>query len=278
MKKNILISAMMLAVLTLMWGCKSSEDDPDSTFETNSGQIDWQKSDGPADWSINWTGNESKPIWADASYLPNSSDYESWMILMVELQPELAAHSSPNDLMAVFVGNELRAIASPAVTIKETKEVQFILKIFGNEESDKTMPFTLSYYNSNLHQIFTIKGQETFYPEAVYGVNEKFVPNLLEGCPKYPVQTELKLMFPHYAQTQLQPKVGDMVAVLVDGECRGMALVNEKLFNSPFLFTVFGKKEGETGTVYYYNATENAIWNTKKTISITQGIQDLKIQ
>lgn len=263
---------MMLAALTLMWGCSSSDDNT-STTGTGQSTTKWQKAVGTADWKIDWSANEETPDWT----APQPGDYESWMILMVTLQPELVPYSTEKDLMAVFIGNEIRAVARPAIALGNTKDVTFILKVLGNEESDKAVHITLSYYCSQLRQTFTLTGTETFVPEKVYGVDEIYMPTLLAGSAKYPVQMPLSLQMPRIAQDVLQPAAGDLIAMMVNGECRGVATIGENLFLAPYSLTVYARVEGEQASIYYYNVREKAIWNTGTVFTITSSAQTVNV-
>ena len=268
---------MTLAALTLMWGCGSSDKDDDNGGGGNTDtptSLNWSKAQGEPNWMVDLSGNESAPQWT----APSPEKYETWMILMVTLQPELAAYSSEDDLMAIFISDELRALASPAVKVGgDSKKVTFILKILGNEVADKNVKMAMKYYNSKLKQMFTITGSEPFLSELVYGVEETYMPDLLAGCSKYPVHMPLSLVFPLPIPEALQPTAADVVAVMVDGQCRALAALGNRLLANPVSLTVNALKEGEKGTVYYYSARENAVWNTGVTVDITSEAQTVKV-
>ncbi len=265
MKKFFLYAMMMLTALTVTWGCSSSSNDDEDNNGGGNQTTKWIKTSGSPDWKIDWFANDEAPSWNG----PVVERYESWMILMVKLQPQLAEYSTDKDLMAVFIGNELRAVAKPAINLGDNKDVNFILKILGNEDSDKSVNITLKYYNYQLRHMFTLQGNEKFVPEIVYGVEEPFMPDLLTGSSKYPVMTKLSVFLPSAAQQALTPQLGDIVAVMVGNECRGLAIVDEHLFAAPYDISVFSMGEGETGTIFYYNAREKAIWNTGESVALT---------
>ena len=270
MKRIFYYSAMIAAALTMVWGCGSSKDDPDE-LETASS---WVKTMGNADkWVVDWSGNDAKPTWT----APDPRSFESWMILMVNLQEALSLYSSSDDLMAVTINDEVRAVASPAISLANSREVSFILKILGNEQADQRVEMTLNYYCSKLHRVFILKGTQYFVPEFVYGVDQTYMPNLLSGCSSYPVNMHVSFHLPQTAQEQLQPQLGDLLAVFVGDECRGVATIDEHLFVIPIGMTVYGRQEGEIGTLYYYNAQENTVWNTKQSVTITASEQSFEV-
>lgn len=263
---------MTLAALTWVCGCGSSNGDDPYTPEPTHTQK-WTKTQGSANWAIDWSYDEARPTWT----APQPEKYETWMILLATLQPELVPYSTENDLMAVFISGEIRALAQPAISMGTSKDVTFILKVFGNEPSNQMVEMNLSYYCSQLRQTFTLTGSNIFVSEYVYGVEEPFVPNLLSGNKKYPVQMPLTLQMPRTAQDVIQPHKGDLVAVMVGDECRAVTTVGENLFLSPFSLTVYARQEGETGTIYYYSAQDNVIWNTGQTMTITSSAQTINV-
>lgn len=270
--RRILNNMMTFAALTLVWGCGSSNDDDPNLHEPTPIHK-WVKAQGTANWVVDWSSNEPIPTWT----APLPENYETWMILLVTLQPELVPYSTENDLMAVFISGEIRALARPAISMKTTKDVTFILKVFGNEPSNQEVQMSLSYYCNQLRQTFTLNGSTVFVSEYVYGVDKPFVPNLLGGNMKYPVQMFLTLQLPRTAQDVIRPQKGDLVAVLVGDECRGVTALDENLFLSPYYLTIYAQQEGETGTIYYYNVQENTIWNTGQTLNITSTAQTINV-
>ena len=274
MKKYSIFNIILLAALTFMWGCGSDDEDPDSPEppEPKEG-LTWLKTEGTPDWKIDWTGDDAAPNWTE----PDPGKYETWMILMVRLEPELAKYSTEEDLMAAFIGDELRALSRPSVVKGDANgEVAFILKVYGNEVSDKAYQMRLSYYSSQLHRLFTLTGNQTFIAEFVYGDSEPYMPSLLAACDKYPQQLSLTFQLPMKAQEVVHPAAGDIVAAMVGNECRGLVSIGQELFAVPYSLTVYGR-EGETANLYYYNASEKAVWIMNESIKISNGSQLLNV-
>lgn len=277
MKKGLLF-AIMAAALTFVWGCGSDDDDEitPSPTPTPGTETSWHKeATAVLPTSIDWSGNDGTPDWAAPSNAPDPANYESWMILMVTLQDELASYATANDYMGVFIGNSLRCVERPAIKIGETKDVSFILKVLGNESSDKNVDITLKYYCANLKQTFTVSGSERFVPERVYGVTETLILPLLRGCPKYPILTSVTINFPEEAPSFVTPAAEDKFLVIVNGECRGVAVLDELAFHAPCTLTAYGKADGEEGKIYYYDSSENAFWDTGKSLKLGNGSQTI---
>ena len=182
-------------------------------------------------WSVDLTGNDDAPAWT----APDPSLFESSMFIMVKLQDELAAYSTDADLMAVFIGDECRTV--PAIrNVDKAGGVYFVLKIRGNS-TERDVNFALRYYCAQLRRVFSLEGTEKFATERTYGFDEDFVPPLLLGCKKYPVQQTLTAELP--STTPFIPGESDIVAVFAGSECRGVGVAGQP-------FTVFRTTDGET--------------------------------
>jgi len=260
---------MMTAMLTLVWACGSSDDDNEGdTSDNGLNKYTLVSMRQIPDWKIDWNYNDQKPSWT----APEAADYENWMIAMVTLQDELVPYSSDDDLMAVFIGDEIRAVNGPArVSFSggtSTDKVRFILKILGNEAADKKVHLTVKYYCSKLNQIFTLEGSDTFSAEKVWGVDDDLVLPLLDGSSKYPLHTRLNVSL-HSLLKYFTPSADDMVAVMVGDECRGVTTVGDGLLTLPVSFTVYGNKEHETGWLFYFNEESSEIWNLNTEVDLT---------
>lgn len=260
MNKNILYSiAILLASLTL-WACGSDDE------ETPSGYSVETVSQAPA-WQVNWTGNDSRPDWQE----PNSADYENWTMLLLQVEDELKPYATENDLLALFVGDELRGLTGPARVVTDGEEIvqkgEFILKAFGNEADQNVMSVTLRYYCSQLKQTFSRTVEMTYEMGKVYGLDEDLIPQFTLGSSKYPVVTTMTLEPVVQAQNDIQPMAEDMVAAFVGDECRGVLTLNDQAAN--YLdeqLTVFGRQAGEVYTLKYYSNATQSIYTIINTV------------
>lgn len=243
MKKSAIKIMFMAAVLTFVWGCSSDD-------ESTSANYTFATAEKPA-WSVDLTGNDDAPAWT----APDPSLFESAMFIMVKLQDELAAYSTDGDLMAVFIGDECRTV--PAIrNVDKNGGIYFVLKIRGNS-TDRDVTFSLKYYSVQLHRMFTLEGTEKFAAERTYGFDEDFVPPLLLGCKKYPVQQTLTAELP--STTPFIPGESDIVAVFAGSECRGVGVAGQP-------FTVFRTTDGETLDVRYYSANQAGVYTLKQKV------------
>ena len=237
---------MLMAALALV-GCSSDDDDNSSRPFT------FVEAAQPS-WSVDLVGNDVAPSWL----APDPTLFESSMFIMVKLQDELVPYSTDDDLMTVFINGDCRTVPSKR-NVDQSGNIYFVLKIRGNG-NDRDVLFALSYYSAGLHRIFTLEGQQTFATEVTYGYAEDFVPPLLSGCTKYPVQNTLTVNLP--AKAPFTAADGDCVAVFVGNECRGVGTVGKP-------FTVFRTAENETLQLRYYSAQKGGVYTLTQTVTLT---------
>lgn len=234
---------MLTAVLTMAWACSSDSDDTPTNYTFEQAAMPM--------WSVDLTGSDNAPAWT----APDPSLFESSMFIMVKLQDELAAYSTDGDLMAVFIGDECRTV--PAIrNVDKNGGIYFVLKIRGNS-TERDVNFALRYYCAQLRRVFTLQGTEKFATERTYGFDEDFVPPLLLGCTKYPVQQTLTVQLP--STTPFIPGESDIVAVFAGSECRGVGVAGQP-------FTVFRTTDGETLDVRYYSAKQVGVYTLKQKV------------
>ena len=256
MNKNFLyLTAILLASLTL--GACSSDDDntpSDYTVETVSQAPTWQ---------VDWSGNEARPDWQ----APNPSDFENWTVVLVRLEDALKPYATKDDVMAFFVGDELRGLAQPAINMKEdrTDDSLYVMKVYGNEASQELLKVTIKYYCSQLKQIFSHSGNIRYNVDEVYGIDEQLVPQFTLGSSKYPVATHLVITAADLPAIDTSFAAGDMLAAFVGNECRGTYTFEEGHLSMPVTMTVFGQQEREAYTLKYYNAASRRVYTFSKT-------------
>ena len=239
----------MTAVLTMVWGCSSDDDNtsPSALTFTSAGK--------PA-WSVDLSGHDAAPGWQDI----DRSLYESWMYVTVKLQDELAAYAGDGDLMTVFIGDEQRTRPA-APNIYADGSVYFVMTIGGNS-TDREINIRLCYWCAQLRQLFTIEGKSTFTPELPYGNTSDYVPPLLRGSKKYPVQQQLTVNLP--AKVPFSASADDLVAVFAGNECRGVGSIGKP-------FTIFRTTAGEAVQVRYYSADKAGIYSILQTVTLSEA-------
>jgi hypothetical protein len=245
---------MTVAALATVWGCSTANDNEIETVKPTG--CTFEHADRPA-WSVDLTGNDAAPDWGNF----NLSLYENSMYVLVTLQEELAAHSTEADRMAVFIGGERRTqLAVP--NFYDDGAVRYVLRIYGNS-TDRNVRFTLQYYSVALKQLFSIGTEEKFVPEFTYGNIKDFVPPLLKGCKKFPVQNQLTVSLPD--QPPFTPDNNDLVADFVGSECRGVGVAGKP-------FNVFRTSETEKLTLRYYSVQQAGIYTMAQTVTAETDI------
>jgi hypothetical protein len=241
---------MLLAVLTMLWGCSSDSDDGDK-LEGSS----FVSAEKPS-WTIDMMANDPVPTWQ----APDPSKYESSMFIMVCLEEQLARYASDDDMMTVLIGDECRAKPAP-LHKSDSGKCYFVLKIDGNS-TDRDVSFSLCYYAAKIHHLFKLSATQTFASDITYGIDEDFVPQLIKGSSRYPVQGDLTVKLPDTAP--FTPSDDDFVAVFVGDDCRGVGTVGQP-------FTVFLTSAGETPHVRYYSAQKGGVYTFKQSLTIAAG-------
>ena len=262
MKKIFMMMAITSMVL-MSTACSGSDDEGNNVQQKSLTVV----SSGRPDWHVDLTYNETTPDWQ----APDPSLYENWFIMMFHVQDELKAYFSDDDMVAVFINDELRALSHPARSMDGSQtaagdSIYYILKVYGNESAELDIQVTLKLWSAMLHQTFTIKGNGKFINEAVTGAGSNPMPNISLGSSKYPVTSLVNVNF-RPAEYGLETSDDDLLAAFVGNECRGTIPPTVSLTSSNQIpLVVFGKKEGETACVLYYNAKSNTVYNTGITL------------
>lgn len=271
--KNKAILTMMMAALTLMWGCSSSHDDEDDNIFGGTGAMDVtnyliQKVNGDPGWEVDMRSNDDPPSWSEVE----TKNYEAWAIYMLNIEPELAKYASVDDMMAIFVDGELRGFANPAITPGEDAlgdKVYFILKVYGNENETSVMNYDLKYYNCKLRQLFNYPWEFPFESEMIYGVEYDLNVCLIAGSTKYPKVGELCIKFKSSKNGELQLREGDKLAVFVDDECRRVVTVDDEMEDDEEVsFKAFLSKDEELATLRYYSSWDDVVLTFKETFKL----------
>ena len=203
------------------------------------------------EWLTGCTYDDKNPKWKE----PEKGSYENWSLLFVEIEESLKPYISNDDQLAVYVDDELRDVASPAVPLGSTGEVgtSFMLKVWGNESEDQVINVTLKYYCSRLKHLFTYSEKCTM--GAVRGVDEDYVAPFSKELAQYAVEGTLDVAA-ILTENGIEPAAGDMVGAFVGRECRGVGKMDDKTF-SPL--TVHCQQKGEAVALRYYDAAKGQI-------------------
>ena len=263
--KNIQIM-MLMAALTLLWGC-SSDDDNKSNGQPGSHSTVTTVTMRP-NWSINWMSDATEPNWQEAP----ASKYECSMDMMVELDDEAVSYSTDDDLMAVFIGGECRGVSNR--NKMTSGKVAFLLHIKGSsEEVDASMQ--IRYYSGGAHHLSITEGVPPFTPNNLMDETYQLVLSLAQGSQKYPLFTQLEVLLPDELPFTVQEN--DILAVFVGDECRGIGEYNPELYLG-WRMNVYNAREDEVAHVRYYSSEQNCIYTFQQTFTLNGYLQGEKLQ
>lgn len=262
MKKTFYILTLA-AALTLAWGCSTSDEPTDNnvvgTGATNSDVV-FVKADVPT-WDVDMRGTEEPPQWTP----PTPSLYENKMIVMLRLQDELVRYSTDDDVMAVFVGDECRALSHRSGS---GSTIYFVLNIYGNA-TPTPEEFSIAYYCHGLGQLFWRRNENTFLNEMNLGTESDLIIDLWSGTAKYANHTYLTVT-PRVTEGYVD-KNRDRVGVFVEGKCRGVGVPG-------IPFYVFYQGESEQVEVHYYNESRGGIYTHKTPLTVSGGLQEVEME
>ncbi len=209
-------------------------------------------------WQIDWSYNQPRPDWQE----PSATSYMNFSVILVTLEEELQPYASNDDLLALFVGDELRGMSGPALDMStgETDNKHFVVKAYGDESGGDMIDVTLKYYNAQLRQVFSRSTTITYDPDEVLGIEEDFIPNFTLGSAKYPVVKTIDVA-DILASAGITPAEGDIAAAFVGDECRGVSpFTSAGPQSEGFMLQCALANEGETVILKYYDAARHRVF------------------
>lgn len=257
--KTIFNSLLLLAVLTVAWGCSSGGDEIIIGGNTSTNKTSTFKSAQAPQWEVDMHSNQEQPQWLS----PDPTLYEDKMIAVLRLQDELVPFSTADDLMAVFVGDECRALSHRS---GNGEAVYFVLNIYGNTGTDPEQ-FALCYYSGGLRQEFWRRGENGFLNELNIGTESDFVLDLMTGTTKYERQTVF-VVNPKVKEGVTIDADADRVGVFVNGECRGVGKPGR-------VFNVFHRQDETQAELRYYSSSKGGIFTQTAPLTLDAGYQTI---
>lgn len=254
--KKIKIAFALLASL-MLGACSSSDDSSNSGGGQGTTYTVTPQSEVPS-WQVNWNHNQEKPNWLE----PDVSIYENSTILMPQLEETLQPYASEDDMMAVFVNDELRGLASNASLQKG--KVYFLFKVWGNESSTQTVNVSLRYYSQKLKQLFTLSDNIKINSDETTGIDTDFIPPLTLGSAKYPVSKTL-IAESLLRKAGISPISGNIVGAFVGDECRGTVKLSVS-GSTPLV--IYGRFGGESVTLKYHDATQGQLYTISNALNL----------
>ena len=260
--KNTIKMTIMMAALTIAWGCSSSDDDKHQW-----GGSTFVASEKPT-WAIDWSSDAVKPDWQEA----DPSKYDCSMHMLLRLVSELTPYSTDDDMMAIFIGDECRGVSYRNVL--SDGRVTFLLHVKGTS-SEAGQPMVLRYYCGGLHHMTVTTAIKSFVPNNLMDDIYQRDFDILHGSTKYPVITNVTVMLPK--ELPFTVSNDDMLAVFVGGECRGVGTQNPSLYDG-WRITVVGRTDGETAELRYYSAQKGGTYSILKTFQLMGNLQQENIE
>ena len=237
---------LMFALLaSLVLGACSSDDSEDAAYTVT------EMTEAPV-WQMDWTNNQARPNWTQPAAI-----YENWTTMMVQIEKTLQPYASQQDLMAIFINDELRGLASPAVVVdsEESSSTKYLMKVWGNEKGTETVKVTLKYYSQQLQHIFSLSDNIRLDADVTTGIKGDFIPEFTLGSAKYPVVKAVMVedLLQSVGITPAEGRVG----AFVGEECRGTAALAAS-GRTPLM--VYARDAEETLTLKYYDATKGKLY------------------
>ena len=252
-------AGLLLACLALICACSKDSDNDDND---NAAPYTVEMVDDFPVWQMYWHYNQERPDWAE----PDGSAFENWTIMVIQLEDELKPYVSGDDLMALFVNDELRGLCKPAVFVSDESmgSDMFVMKIYGNEASSETVKVSLKYYNATLKHIFTLNDEISLNYDLSTGAEDDYIAGFTLGSAKYPVVKTVTVE-PILTHAGITPIGGNKVGVFVDEECRGLVTLSA---DGSTQMVVYGRKAGELVTLKYYDAISGLLFTIPDAVKL----------
>ena len=286
LSSKLYVPAILLASLFL-GACGSDDDNQDNSnttpIENNGGEEEEKQpptytvtevADEP-EWRIDWHYNQDRPGWQE----PSPSDFEYWTVVKVEIEDELKAMTSRDDLVGVFIDGVLCGMSSPAVSIGDDDEEDitpdlYIMKVYSKRSINDYEVVTLQYYSARLQHLFTGYGEITFNS---YAETPHLMPQFTLGASKYAMNNMLKIQITTTEASGVVPAGGDRLAAFVGDECRGVCMLDGLLLSEPVWLQVLGQRPDEVVTLKYYHAATLRVFTFNQTIKLGDDLLNISL-
>lgn len=250
------------AVLTLSWSCSNDEEPATSQEQESTKSVFTATTEKPS-WTVDWSGEVAAPQWQE----PAANAYDCRMNLYIRLDKELAAYSSDDDLLSVFMKGTCRAV-SERNALDRDGTVAFLPSIKGSSE-ETGEAITLNYYCARLRQMFIIEELPIYEPNEGFEDEYNIVLDFINTNVKYPSVTFVRVIVPDIpSYTQIK---NDVVYFFVNGECRGVCPASENSLD--FNGVVYSYKDGEQAEVRYYSASKQGFYTLKQPVTLNNTSQ-----
>jgi hypothetical protein len=245
---------------------KNGNCDQGEAFEDYPGIINVSKGQSPP--LISYELQQSTidiDVFGDTFQASQYQFQSSAIISIQEMNTEIV--QSSNDVLAAFVGNDCRGIASSQETPSGTR---FFLQIWSNQTQKEIITF--KYYNATMKTIFDIVETIEFQNDvSIGGIEEPEIFHIQQQCsPIDHWQCEISEYLYNGMLTaivfdekgQLTQDKCLYLAAFVNDECRGIALPQMTYRGLRYFLQIWSNLiQGETITFQLYNAESGKVYN-----------------
>lgn len=212
------------------------------------------------EWILDMQDTDTLPAWSE----PDKSIFPTSMTAVVRLTPFLERYATENDVMAAFIGDECRGVASRIEV--DGKALYFVLVKAADDEAGYV---EFRYYNTKTNTLYHSVADEVLYEiNKVYGTPDAPEYPDFEQSGRYPYVLDAVVSVDP-AKVGLKPAEGDMLMAFVDGAPR--AIVHNAV-GQVYTLEVRIRSTDEKVTFKYYSATANAIYRAVEVVSAGEGV------
>ncbi len=265
MKKITLIYIALLSFV--MFSC--SDDEKYTTFDAPTWSVDKAGYQEKPAWNISFAGSEDTPNWvynmksSDAAPSWQAAKYTFSMTAVVVLSDYLSRFETDKDEMAVFLNDECRGVATTRII--DDKKYYFIM--IAGESTDKGK-LSFKFYNDSLNHIYYCDDVVDFKLNTKYGSLEIPIVLPIDNTGKFP-----DIMYAHVTiPSNAKQHNDDVLAVFVDGECRGVGEASVNLNGEKVYSFEIGTKLNENPIIRfnYYNADLKIYYHVNQEIQFSK--------
>ncbi len=211
------------------------------------------------------------PDWA-----VNPSDYESTMSVTAMVMNDGDRLGGPGDLLAAFVGDEVRGVAEGATV---GNGPLFFLTVFADTDGETV---TFKVYDAAAGAVRGIAETEVFETNAVRGLVAAplvWTAGAREsGLPEWSVDPSAFVAAMNVTGALridgAAAEAGDVIAAFVDDDVRGVAEATDVGGTWLFFLTIYAGGGGETVRFEVYDASSERVYETAETLAFeTNGLR-----
>ena len=219
-------------------------------------QADATGSVATPDWTLDMQGTDVIPEWTepDKSVLPTS------MTAVIRLTPFLERYAAENDMMAAFIGDECRGVATKVAVGGATL---YFVQVKAADAEAGNVEFR--YYSALTNTMYSSVAEDLPYEiNKIYGTADSPAYPDFEQSGLYPYALNAVVSV-DVANLPAAPSEGDMLMAFVDGAPR--AIVKDAA-DGVYTLEIRGMNVAEKVTFKYYSAALGAVFRAVETTTV----------